>query len=99
MALGEALLGALFGTLRTGDVDLLRPLAHLREHRHPIEEHFDESERDREEVLLLPLSIPQLADLQHRQQRRVTGQDAKLALAAGDDDLVDLLAQGARDRA
>ena len=42
-------------------------------------------------MLLLPLAVPQLADRQRRQQRRVPGQDAEVALDAGDLDLVHLL--------
>ena len=42
-------------------------------------------------VLLLPLAVPQLADLQHREQRRVPGQDAEVAVGAGDLHLVDRL--------
>ena len=45
-----------------------------------------------QEVLLLPLPVPHLADRQRREQRRVPGQHAEIALGARDLDLVHLLA-------
>ena len=91
-AVGQPLLGALLRRLGARDVDVLRPLGDLRQHGHPVGQHLDEAERDRQVVLLLPVAVPQLADLQRRQQRRVAGQDAEVALGAGQLDLVHLLA-------
>ncbi len=89
--LRQALLGTLLRALGALDVDVLRALADVREDRDTIRQDLHEPERDREVMLLLALPEPQLAHLQHRQQRRVARQHAEVAFAPRDDDLVDLL--------
>jgi len=45
----------------------------------------------RQKVLLLPLAVPQFAGAEQRQQRRVAGQHAEVAVGSRDLDLVDAL--------
>ena len=60
-------------------------------HRARVGLHLGEAERQRQVVLLRALAVPELAGAELRQQRRVAGQDAEVAVRAGDFDLVDLL--------
>ena len=53
------------------DVDVVGALGELRQDRDAIGQHFGEAEGDRQVGLLLPLAVPQLADRERRQQRRV----------------------------
>src|SRR5262249_1202882 len=66
------------------DVDVAGALGDLREDRDAIRLDLREPEGNREVVFLLALPVPQLPDVQRRQQRRVSRQDAEVALGAGD---------------
>ena len=62
------------------DVDVLGALGELRQDGDPIGQHFGEAERDRQVDLLLPLAVPQLADRERGEHRRVPRQHAEVAL-------------------
>jgi hypothetical protein len=88
----DSLFGAPLGSLGPRDVDLMRLLSEMREDRDAIREHFDETKGDCKIVLLLPDSVPQLADLEGGQQWRVSWQDAEIPLRPGELHLIDLFA-------
>src|SRR5438552_1347437 len=73
------------------DVDLLRAFRHLRQTGDAVGQDLGEPERDQEVVLLGALPVPELAGAEQREKRRMSGQDAEVALRPGDLDLVDLL--------
>ena len=80
-----------FWSFRAHDVHFVGTLRDLREDRHAIRLHFGEAERDHEVVNLLALAVPEVTDLQQREQRRVTREDAEVAVGARDLHLVHLL--------
>ena len=63
--------------------------ASSRQNRDAIGQHFGKAERNRHVVLLAALAVPQLADLQHRQHRRMARQHAEVAVGRRNLDLVD----------
>jgi hypothetical protein len=68
---GHPFLGAFLRRLGSSHVDVLRALGDLCEHGDTVRKDFDESEGDSEIKLFLADAVPQLADLQTGQQRRV----------------------------
>ena len=56
-----------------------------------LRQNFDETNRDREVVLLISDSLPQLSNLERRQERTVARQDAEVPLRAGQLDFIHLL--------
>ena len=87
----EPLRGARPGGLGTLRLDLFRPLRELRQYGDALGKDFGEAVGNRQVCLLLPLPVPQLADRQLGEQRRVPGKDTEIAVDSGDLDLLDLL--------
>ena len=88
---GERLLRLAAGLLGLLEVDLRRHVGRLGHHHDLVRPNLEEAAGDGEELLLAAAPDAQLADAERRQQRRVVGQDAQLALDPGTDDGVDLL--------
>src|SRR4030095_14288875 len=65
----------------------------LSQHSYALGQDFRKTEGDGEIVLLLANAIPELADLQGCEQRRMAGKNAEVALGAGQLDLVHFLAR------
>src|SRR5258708_17853983 len=72
------------------DGDLVRALRHVGEHRLPVGQHLEEATADEEQLLLAALRDLQRTRLEDGHERRVVGQDAKLAVDAVGDDEVDV---------
>src|ERR1700684_612376 len=81
----EALFGALLRLLGALHVDLARTLRHFGEHGDTFAQDFSEAANDRDRIGLRAAlrAIRQLADAEFRDQRRVAGQNAQLAVRAG----------------
>src|SRR4030095_5150021 len=88
-AAGEPALGALLGALGTGAVDLRGPLGGVGKHDDLVVTDLSEAARDGQIVLVAPHPVHELADAERRQEGRVARQHTEIALAAGNDDLVD----------
>ncbi len=88
---GHPFLGAFLRRLGSSHVDVLRALGDLCEHGDTVRKDFDESEGNSEIKLLLADAVPQLADLQAGQQRRVPRQHAEIAFGTGQLHFVHLL--------
>src|SRR5690606_29191238 len=84
--------GPLLRGLGAGHVDLVGPFGERRQQRHAVGQDLGEAAGDRQIRPLLSLAVPQLANSQGGQQRRVSGQDAEIPFGAWNLDLVDLLA-------
>ena len=83
----QAPLGPLARRLSPGHVDFLRPLGPLGEDGDPVGTDLREAPAHREVVLLPPAPVAHLADAHQREEGGMAGQDAEVAVDAGDDDL------------
>src|ERR1019366_4657827 len=76
-------------------VDVLGSLSGIREDGDLVREHLEETARDEEAVLRLPVANQHFAGSQRRQQRDVLREHAEVALDAGREHEVSLLAEHA----
>ena len=80
----------LLGLTRPRDVDLLRELGRVREHRHEVVEHLEDAAAHRDVVVGALRPVAELARAESREEVHVLGQDAELAEDAGRIDLLDV---------
>src|SRR5450755_439668 len=74
--------------LRFRRIDLFGQEATLGEHDDAIRQHFSETPRDDKTIDRTAFAVTHLPDLEQREQRRVTGKDADLAVACRQFNLV-----------
>ena len=86
----QALLSVPAGLLGSLLADLLGPLGHIRQDRHPIGQHLQEAAAHEQGLGAVAVVDPQLARLERRHQGRVTGQYAEVAFGASGQDEVGL---------
>jgi hypothetical protein len=87
----EHFLGARHSGVGACFVEVFGALGYLRQDGHTVRQHFGEAHRYGEVVLLVPLPVPHRPRTEPGEERRMSGEDAEVALLPRHCDFIDFV--------